>query len=151
MKRIVLLFLICAPSVFAQQYYMNIWSNGKVTSIPVQDIKKLTFSGIISSAENSKAESIIKNFALFQNFPNPFNPSTRIDYQIPVQGNVEVRIFNINGSLIRTFTNLDQPAGSGSITWDGRNNDNQPVASGMYIYRVTFGNSILSKKMLLLK
>lgn len=151
MKRIAVLFFLLSCTAFAQSYYMNIWTNGKAASIAVQDIKKLTFSGISSSVVNNKVQAVIKNFALFQNYPNPFNPSTRIDYEIPSSGDVEIRIFNVNGELVKTLSNASQPAGKYSVSWDGRNNNDQPAASGMYICRVSFGNSVLSRKMMLLK
>jgi hypothetical protein len=130
---------------------MNIWVNGKVTSIPVQDIRKLTFSGLTSASANGNVQAVVKNFALFQNYPNPFNPTTRIDYEIPSSGDVDIKIFNINGELIKVFTRSNQPSGRYSVNWDGRNSNNQPVASGIYLYRVSFGNSVLTRKMLLIK
>lgn len=151
MRRIAFLFLLCTCTLYSQTYYMNIWVNGKVTSIPVQDIRKLTFSGLTSAVGNKNAQAVIKNFALFQNYPNPFNPTTRIDYEIPTSGDVDIKIFNINGELVRVFTFSNQSSGRYSVNWDGRNSNNQPVASGMYLYRVSFGNSVLTRKMLLIK
>jgi hypothetical protein len=152
MKRIVILFLLWTCTVYSQSYFMNVWVNGQVTSIPVQEIKKISFSGLSTSVvENEKIKTVIKNFALFQNYPNPFNPSTTIYYQIPKQGDVEIRIFNITGELVKTFINSSQPAGKYSVVWDGKNNEGQQVASGVYLYRVIYGSSVLAKKMILVK
>lgn len=130
---------------------MNVrMKNGTTTSIPIQDIRKLTFSDI-TSVGNERWASVIKTFALLQNYPNPFNPSTIIEYQLPKLGNVEIRIFNIAGQLVKSFGNSSQAEGTHSVVWDGKNDVGATVASGLYIYQVAFENSLLSKKMLLIK
>lgn len=151
MKRIAILILLSAVSVYSQTYYLNVWSKGKLTSIPITEIKKIVFTGLTGTDDIAKEQKIIKTFDLFQNYPNPFNPSTIIEYQINNAGPVQIQVFNINGELIRTLTNTNQPAGKYSVTWDGKDNKNSNAASGIYIYRVVSGNSVLSKKMLLLK
>jgi flagellar hook assembly protein FlgD len=151
MKRIALLFLLITISVYSQTYYLNVWSKGKLTSIPVSEIKKLTFLNSTGAENISNEKDIIKTFELFQNYPNPFNPSTKIEYQISGAGQVQVHIFNINGELVKTLANTYQSAGKYSMTWNGMDNNHRLVASGIYIYRVVCGNSILSKKMLLIK
>jgi len=130
---------------------MNVWSNGSVTSIPVQDIKKLTFSNISSAVGNEGIKTVIKSFKLLQNYPNPFNPSTTIEYQIPTEGNVEIKIFSIDGQLVKLFDNSHQASGSYTVMWDAKNDYGQPVSSGLYIYRVAFKNTVLAKKMLFVK
>jgi flagellar hook assembly protein FlgD len=151
MKRIAVLFLLLTSSIYCQTYYLNVWSKGKVTSIPISEIRKLVFSNVSSVSEIAKEQELIKTFQLFQNYPNPFNPTTTIEYQISSSGPVEIKIFNINGELVKTLMNTNQVAGKYSANWNGKDNDNKQVASGIYIYRVMFGNSVLSKKMLLLK
>lgn len=150
MKKIeILLLIIFTVSIYPQSYNLNVWSKGKVTTIPVKDIKKITFYGVTGVENSRKADFLIKNFEVFQNYPNPFNPSTKIDYQIPRAGDVSIQIYNINGELVKTLINAHQSAGRYSIVWDGRSSS--PVASGIYIYRVLYGSSVLSRKMLLLK
>jgi len=153
MKRIAVLFFLLTISVYSQSYYLNVWSNGKATSIPVSEIRKFTFTTTSSAVDNedSKDQTLIKTFELFQNYPNPFNPSTKIEYQIANAGNVEIKVFNINGELVKTLVNTSQSTGKYSVEWNGRDNNNIPVASGVYIYRVMHGNSVLSRKMILLK
>jgi len=151
MKRIAFLVLLFAGFSFAQTYYINVWSKGKATSVPVSEIKKITFSPVTGLGNLTKNQAIINTFELFQNYPNPFNPSTVIEYQIPAAGNVDIKLYNIAGQLVKTLTSGEQPAGKYSIMWNGKDNDNRPAASGIYIYRVMYGSSMLSKKMLLLK
>jgi|WetSurMetagenome_2_1015567.scaffolds.fasta_scaffold296588_2 flagellar hook assembly protein FlgD len=151
MKRIVFLFLLYISTIYPQTYYMNVWVKGNVTSIPVKDIQNLTFIISSSGVEDENPTTTIKAFRLFQNFPNPFNPSTVIKYQVSKPGNVEIKIFNVNGQLVKTFESMNQVAGSFSVSWDGKNNDGQAVASGLYICHVAFDSSVLTRKMLLIK
>ena len=106
---------------------------------------------ITSVEQDNTTKQIPTSYELFQNYPNPFNPTTQIEYQITSAGHVEVQVFNINGELIKTLTNAELSAGKYSVCWNGKDKNNNSVASGIYIYRVMSGNSILSKKMLLLK
>ena len=152
MKRIAFLFILCACTVYSQTYYMNVrMKGGGTTSIPIQDIQKLTFSGISTAVGNERLATVIKTFALLQNYPNPFNPSTTIEYQLPKTGNVEIKIFSLNGQLVKTLESTHQIAGTHAVVWDGKNNGGQIVASGLYVYQVAFENSMLAKKMLFIK
>jgi hypothetical protein len=149
MKQFVILLIFCVCTAFSQTYYMNIrMTTGGVTSIPVQDIRKLTFTKGVGVERLSAA---IKTFTLLQNYPNPFNPTTTIEYQLPSTGTVNIRIFNVNGQLVHVMENANQVAGTHRIVWNGKNNGGQTVASGMYFYQVKFKNSILAKKMLFIK
>jgi len=152
MKKIILpLLLLCTSALFAQTYYLNVWSNGEVISIPLQKIQKLAFSNIPNSIENKELTTVITSFKLLQNYPNPFNPNTTIEYQIPKEGKAEIKIFNLNGQLIKIFENNHPSAGIYTVTWDGKSNSNQLVASGLYIYQVTFANSVIAKRMMFIK
>ena len=91
-------------------------------------------------------EVTLKDFCLYQNFPNPFNPVTIIKYSIPQSFNVEVKVFNIQGNEIDTLVDEEKQAGSYNIEW---NADGFP--SGIYFYSLTAGNFRETKKMILLK
>jgi hypothetical protein len=84
-----------------------------------------------------KPVSIPATFALMQNFPNPFNPSTTIHYELPVPGMVTMKIYNILGQEIRTLVNEVQNAGSHAVIWNSQNDAGHIVASGVYLYRCT--------------
>ena len=90
-------------------------------------------------------------FTLLQNYPNPFNPSTTIEYQIPKGGNIDINIYNIAGQLIRTIESSFKNAGSYKIKWNSRNDFNQNVASGIYLFQVKYNKSFLTKKIILIK
>ena len=93
----------------------------------------------------------IDQLALMQNYPNPFNPTTTIDYSLPEASKVRLDIYNVKGQLVRTLLNGDMPAGMHSMLWDGRDNNNAAVASGVYFYRVSSPKATQTKRMLLMK
>ena len=88
---------------------------------------------------------------LFGNYPNPFNPSTSINYGLNQDGFVTLKIYNTLGEEIATLVNEYQLAGFKSATWNGRNGAGLPVASGIYIYRLKTGNVVKSEKMMFMK
>jgi hypothetical protein len=88
---------------------------------------------------------------LFDNYPNPFNPSTTMRYALPERAEVKLTIYNVLGQEIRTLVNEVQPAGIHSVRWNGRDNRNNPVSSGIYIYRLQAGEQVQSKKLILLE
>lgn len=96
-----------------------------------------------------------KNFLVTQNFPNPFNSTTLIRYQLPINGKVMVKIFNYQGQLVRTLENQEVAAGIHEIIWDSQDQNGTEVASGMYFLQVTFENDNLKingmKKMVFLQ
>ncbi len=84
-------------------------------------------------------------------YPNPFNPSTTISYDLPEAGAVTVVIYDVLGQQVRRLVSQVASAGRYSIQWDARDNQGRGVASGVYIAKVDAGASTLSQKMLLLK
>jgi len=90
-------------------------------------------------------------YKLSQNFPNPFNPETRIYFEIPENQHVQVIVYNMLGYKIRTITNQPYTPGHYVLNWDGRNQAGQQVASGAYILRMKAGSYIDYKKMMLIR
>ncbi|MCK5525976.1 MAG: T9SS type A sorting domain-containing protein, partial [Candidatus Latescibacteria bacterium] len=90
-------------------------------------------------------------FALKQNFPNPFNPTTVIGYALPEGSNVRLEIYNTLGQVVRTLVDGEQAGGVYRMTWDGRNEHGQEMATGVYIYRIVAGDFQATKRMLLIK
>ncbi|MCH6559889.1 T9SS type A sorting domain-containing protein [candidate division KSB1 bacterium] len=108
----------------------------------------------ITSVRNPDPVSIPAEFSLSQNFPNPFNPSTTITFEIPqlyANSNVNLSIYNLLGQKIRSLVTASMGAGIHAIQWDGKNDIGQNVASGLYLYRLTAGDFAETNKMLLLK
>ncbi|MCI0699419.1 T9SS type A sorting domain-containing protein [candidate division KSB1 bacterium] len=90
-------------------------------------------------------------FDLAQNYPNPFNPETEIGFRIPEANHVVVRIFNTLGEEIRTLVDAPFAAGSHSVRWDGKAENGEAVASGVYLYQLRAGRFMKVKKMSLLR
>ncbi len=88
---------------------------------------------------------------LFQNAPNPFNPSTRIDYQVFSPGNVSLRVFDLRGSHVRTLIDERTEVGRFSAQWDGTDTQGRIVASGVYVYELQTPRNTSSRRMVLLK
>lgn len=101
--------------------------------------------------EVKEAEIIPSEFELSQNYPNPFNPTTVIKFSIPNSQFVTLKVYDMLGREIRTLLNAEKTAGTYSIDWNAEDNLGLKVASGMYIYRITAGNFVATKKMVLIK
>lgn len=151
MKKVLVLLFIFYSIGYTQTYIKIKNKDGTTQSFKLNEITKITFSNIVNVKKANLLLNSIKEFALLQNYPNPFNPSTTIVYQISKPGNVEVMIFNSKGELVKTLLKTYQKAGTHLIKWDGINNKNQKIASGVYISTVKFNNHFLSQKMILLK
>lgn len=145
------LFLFMSVS-YPQTYFLNVnFKNGTKVIYNVADINKIDFSPVTRLEDAQKLTRIIKSLWVLQNYPNPFNPSTTIQYEIPKAGEVEIHIFDLNGRVVKTMKNQHPSAGSYEVEWDGRNKTGAIVASGPYMYSVKFENSVVSKKMILIK
>ncbi len=88
---------------------------------------------------------------LFENYPNPFNPSTNIRFSIPSPMHVALEVFNVKGQLVSRIVDCELDHGNHSISWNGKDSSNRSVASGVYYYRLSTPYGNISKKMLLMK
>ena len=86
------------------------------------------------------------DFKLSQNFPNPFNPTTTIHYDLPKQSYVNVTIYDLLGQRVKTLIEQNQDAGYKSVQWDATN-----ISSGMYFYQIRVGEYVQTRRMILLK
>jgi len=100
---------------------------------------------------NDGSGNLPKAFALSQNYPNPFNPTTEIQFSLPKASNVRLDIYNILGAQVRTLTDRQYAAGTHTLSFDGRNESGQQLATGLYFYRITADSFVQTKKMMLLK
>ena len=106
----------------------------------------------ITNSQNILPET--ENIQLNQNYPNPFNPTTKISFNLSSvnNNNTELVIYNLKGQKVKQLLNKNLLDGEHSIIWNGTDENNQPVASGIYYYRLKTDEGMLfSKKMLLLK
>ena len=90
-------------------------------------------------------------FSLSQNFPNPFNPTTEIKYELPNKSLVNITIYDVVGRKIKSLVNQEQISGSYSLQWDATNSVGESIPAGMYIYTIQAGKYTSTKKMVLLK
>ena len=95
--------------------------------------------------------SLPKEFALHNNYPNPFNPVTNIVYDIPEVTDVTLEIYNVMGQRVRTLAQGSHEAGRYQIVWNATNDLGQALSSGMYIYRIQAGDFVSVKKLVLMK
>ncbi|MBN1481030.1 carbohydrate-binding protein [candidate division KSB1 bacterium] len=106
----------------------------------------------IKLSGDAEEEVIVpQTYQLAQNFPNPFNPETRIDYQLPQTDHVVVRVYNVLGAHITTLVNKKQTAGTYSVVWDGTNETGQQEASGVYLVHLQTPSFQAVRKMTLLR
>jgi len=96
-------------------------------------------------------ESSPKEFRLLRNYPNPFNASTTITYEIPEPGSVTLSIYNIEGQKVRNLVSGYRDAGTHSVNWNGLNDDGLAVSSGLYFIRIEMGRRVDTEKMVLLR
>lgn len=106
---------------------------------------------IIASMDTAPAVSSPDQFELCANYPNPFNPSTTIEYKLPSMVCVKIKVFNAMGHKVKTLVSTEQHAGHYSVIWDAKNDDGIPVASGLYYYSIQAGDFQHTRKMLYLK
>lgn len=97
------------------------------------------------------AAAVPTAYRVSQNHPNPFNPSTQIEYQLPVAGKVSLVVYNALGQQVRVLAQGYHQAGSHAATWDGRNDQGAAVSAGVYFYRFEGKGLVETHQMLLLK
>jgi hypothetical protein len=116
----------------------GVWSDSFLYNTPVEE-------------EIEEEQVSPKSFFLSRNFPNPFNPETQIDYDLPRGCNVNLTIYNLLGQKVTTLVDEFQSKGFKTVHWDGKNNHGQECASGIYFYRLEAGDFSQSNKMILLR
>ena len=110
-----------------------------------------SFDITINPVALEKGDNLSNEYTLMQNFPNPFNPSTKIKFSIPLASKVSIKIYDMLGRNIKTLINSEQNAGTHEVTWNGDNDFGSKVATGIYLYTISSDKFVQSKKMILLK
>jgi hypothetical protein len=118
-------------------------------------VQKMQFKMIVGTKEfiaKELSNDVPMEFALAQNFPNPFNSTTSISFKLPKESKVRLDIYSILGQRITTLADGVYPQGTHTFVWEGADQNGLPVASGVYLYRLLDGeNLIQTKKMILTK
>ena len=120
------------------------WGYGKVDLLAA-----LNYTTTVEETTDTPASP--QAFALLDNYPNPFNPETRIAYAIPRAARVEIAVFDMLGRIVRTLLADHAAMGQYQMFWDGRDDQGELLGSGVYMYRMRAGNFVASKKMVLLR
>jgi hypothetical protein len=126
--------------------------NSCVPDIQTRDVVA-TFDVVVQEDTASVvSEDILPaKFAVYENYPNPFNPSTNIIFDIVEQSQTDVSVWNLLGQKVAVLFSGDLNAGRHSIKFDGHHTNGSLLPSGVYIYRIESGNNVATKKMMLLK
>ena len=151
MRKIILsVLMIYCSIVFAE--IMIIQTENGVLEFELSAIANISFSGVVSSEEMEIVLSKI-TFKFLKNSPNPFNPTTIISFELTeVTEMAEVTIFNIKGQKIKSYRIMNPAIGSiQTVTWNGRDENNKKVSSGVYFYKLQINGKQKAKKMLMLK
>ena len=126
-------------------------ANGGGQITPIFNFGEVEVDVITAVEDITDERTLPESYQLSQNYPNPFNPSTQIEFSLPEAGQVKLEVFNILGRKVRQLVNQRLSAGVHRVTFDGRSESNQPLASGIYLYRLSTDSYTESKKMILLK
>ena len=103
------------------------------------------------SVINSQDPALPSSYGLFQNFPNPFNPFTTLQYKLPQDSYVDITIYDMLGNVVNNLVNANQSSGYKSLQWNATNNQGEAVSAGVYLYKIQAGDFADTKKMVLLK
>ena len=116
-----------------------------------EEIRKIEFLwDPETSSTPEEAAQVLKALRLFQNQPNPFSPETRIAFELPQAGPVDLRIYHASGRLVRTLLSGTRVAGRHAVHWDGRDDGGEKVAGGVYFYQLRAPGVEESRRMILL-
>jgi hypothetical protein len=132
------------------------WTNERAasTSLRIASYELADGAGNVLSGEGQvlaigTASSVPTRFALYPNYPNPFNPATQIAFDLASEVNVQLVIYNLMGQQVRTLVHQPMAAGAYRVTWNGLDDHNRPAGSGLYLYRLVAGNFTDTRKMIL--
>ena len=100
---------------------------------------------------STESEGIPTAFALHENYPNPFNPTTTLRFDLPEVSSITLTIYNMLGQRVRTFNMQSTPAGYHTFTWDATNDYGEQVGAGVYLYQLRANQFVKTRKMVLLK
>jgi len=103
------------------------------------------------TAVNGPVSALPKAIKISGNYPNPFNPSTIIEFSLSAPGSVTLDIFSTSNQKVRTLVSGALSVGAHSIVWDGKDGNGAPVSSGVFISRLKMGNAAVYHKMLMIK
>jgi hypothetical protein len=136
-------------------------TDAQIASIELRILNKdaavmMTGSATVNENAGKSLEKLVirqipAEFKLSRNYPNPFNPTTNISFQLPENSKVTIAVYDILGNRVRTLVNENKAAGYYTVQWNGLNDNGMSLSSGTYFYQIQAGQYISTKKMLLIK
>ncbi|MFH1197556.1 MAG: glucoamylase family protein [bacterium] len=140
------------PIVIMVENYRSgkIWESFMANEEIQTALTAIGFTDVVDDIDD-EVETLPGVFELVGNYPNPFNPSTIIKFSLPEKQNIKVTVYDMLGRKVKEIFNGEMTSGLKEVTWDGTNNINANVSSGIYIYTVSNGDKLLSGKMILQK
>jgi hypothetical protein len=135
--------------------YRAMYKELKANGIEVPELEK-ALEKVIAQGVQVQQTQVPEESALLQNYPNPFNPECWIPYELNQKAHVVIRIYNLTGQLVRTLDEGVKEAGKyltpdRAAYWNGRNDEGDEVASGVYFYQLQIDGKVLTKRMVVLK
>ena len=140
------LFLTLAPDGRTMYFSANYDTLGRYDLYETKMFIDENGDTVLTDLQDIETNTIPEDFYLYPNYPNPFNPSTRISYSIPEYSKIIVKIFDILGNEIETLVNEEKPSGSYDLTWNATG-----LPSGVYFYQLRAGGYVKTKKMILIR
>jgi hypothetical protein len=150
------------PDLIPQELTLTLQDNTNGTFIQPVDMKTVSsvtvceeqsfITGLIIEARSEESgPPPVTEYALMQNVPNPFNPSTTIRFDLVEQVHVKLHIFDVSGRRVKTLLDRIVPGGRRSVVWNGRNDQGELVSSGVYFYRIDTGGWTKTRKLVFVK
>ncbi len=141
------------------EYWPSEWHNYIIEPYIFFERKYHAYSGeltriyqySVDTYEPTSNQDIPKPELTLSCYPNPFNPELTVSYSIPQDGTVEISVYNIKGQKVRSIQSDYRYAGNHNVVWDGRNDCGQSASSGLYFVKISYGNSELIRKAILMK
>ncbi|RPH99398.1 MAG: T9SS C-terminal target domain-containing protein, partial [Calditrichaeota bacterium] len=147
------LTLVATPG---KNWAFSHWNDDRTDTLEVKQVlvnnqKTFRANFRLTAAVAAKETALPESFSLLQNFPNPFNPTTEIQYDLPRPEHVKIDVFDIRGRWVTTLVDMQMPAGRFKVIWNATDELNLRVPTGLYFYRMTAGSFVEIRRMVLLK
>ncbi len=134
-----------------QVQFKFVVKDGTIPTLVEGALDDLMIHAVIGGTNVDDEFTIGVPLRLEQNHPNPFNPRTEIKFALETDGRVDLKVFDVNGRLVRTLVADSMPAGEHRVIWEGRDQKGNSVGSGVYLYRLSANGEVKSRTMVLIK
>jgi len=140
----------CAAAVYNESVF--VFGGEDLNGDIVSSVEKINppFEAVTTIGEKNKS-ILLRDFENFHNYPNPFNPSTVISFKMNKPSHIEINIFDITGKFVKSIVNQAYKPGNFKFIWDGKNESQNPVSSGIYFYKISSQNQQETKRMILVR